>query len=90
MQCQIAFVPTASPYRPGESVSDKYERDRFIFVEGARKMGCPVVKTCGVGTTFGHRIQGRSLIATPEGVLKRAEPDQESDGLILSATLRLS
>lgn len=87
LQCQIAFIPTASPLRAGESVADKFDRDRSIFVEGARKMGCPVVKTCGVGTTFGHPIQGRSLIATPAGVLGRAEPHQENDALILFATL---
>ena len=85
LRCRIVFVPTASPLRPNETVDEKFERDRSIFVEGARKMGCPVVKTCGVGTTFGHPIQGRSLIATPEGILARAEPHQENDALILYA-----
>jgi len=87
--CEITFVPTASPLRKGESVKEKYERDRSIFVEGARKLGCPVVKTCGVGTTFGHPIQGRSLIATPEGIVLRAEPQQEQDALILFAELEV-
>jgi omega-amidase len=85
MQCQVTFVPTASPYRPGESIQDKFERDQSIFVEGSRKLRCPVVKTCGVGTTFGHPIQGRSLIATPDGVLTRAQPHQEQEQLILFA-----
>ncbi len=83
LRCQIAFVPTASPFRPGESIEKKFERDRSIFVKGAKTMQCAIVKTCGVGTTFGHPIQGRSLIATPEGVLTRAEPHQEKDQLIL-------
>jgi omega-amidase len=87
LRCQIAFVPTASPYRPNESVEEKFERDRTIFVQGARKLQCPVVKTCGVGTTFGHPIQGRSLIAIPEGVLTRAQPDQENEQVVLYATL---
>lgn len=87
LRCQITFVPTASPFRPGESFEEKFERDRSIFVEGARKMQCAVVKTCGVGTTFGHPIQGRSLIATPDGVLTRAEPHQEKESLILFAEL---
>jgi omega-amidase len=87
--CQITFIPTASPYREGESVEEKFERDRWIFLEGARKLGCPVVKTCGVGTTFGHRIQGRSLIATPEKIVARAEPHQEDQSLLLLAELEI-
>ena len=87
LSCQLAFVPTASPYRAADSVEEKFGRDHSIFVEGARKLHCPIVKTCGVGTTFGHPIQGRSLIATPEGILTRAEPDQESEPLILFASL---
>jgi predicted amidohydrolase len=79
LRCEITFIPTASPFRKGESVEEKYERDRSIFVEGAKKLGCPVVKTCGVGTTFGHTIQGRSLIATPAGVVTRAEPEKEQE-----------
>jgi len=89
LRCQITFVPTASPYKPGESTAEKYERDHSIFLEGARKLNCPVIKTCGVGTTFGHRIQGRSLITTPEKILIRAEPHQEHSSLILTAELDL-
>jgi predicted amidohydrolase len=89
-KCHIVFIPTASPLRPGESMEEKFERDRTIFVEAAHKLQCPVVKTCGVGTTFGHPIQGRSLIATQEGVLTRAQPHQEKDQLILFAELEVS
>src|SRR5262245_50738445 len=45
LQCQITFVPTASPLRANESVAEKFERDQSIFVEGARQMSCPIVKT---------------------------------------------
>lgn len=90
LHCQLTFVPTASPYRPGESTEEKYQRDRTIFLEGARKMGCPIIKTCGVGTTFGHPIQGRSLIATTDDILIRAEPHQEQSSLILKAELDVS
>jgi predicted amidohydrolase len=89
LDCQLTFVPTASPYRPGESTAEKYERDRSIFLAGARKMGCPIVKTCGVGTTFGHPIQGRSLITTTDDILIRAEPQQEQSSLVLKAELDL-
>ncbi|HSE42545.1 MAG TPA: carbon-nitrogen hydrolase family protein [Acidobacteriota bacterium] len=84
---QIVFIPTASPYRPGESIEEKYERDRIIFHEGSKAIGAPLIKTCGVGTTFGHPIQGRSLIVTPEKIITRAEPDQEHSPLILTAEL---
>lgn len=87
LDCSITFVPTASPYRSTDTVEDKLERDRSIFLEGAKKMKCPIVKTCGVGTTFGHRLQGRSLIATPERILARAEPQQEDAPLLLTAEL---
>jgi omega-amidase len=87
LDCQLTFVPTASPYRAGESTAEKYERDRSIFLEGARKLGCPIVKTCGIGTTFGHPIQGRSLITTTDDILIRAEPHQEQSSLILKAEL---
>lgn len=84
--CEITFAPTASPLKSGESIEEKFERDRSIFLAGARRMNCPIVKTCGTGTTFGHPIQGRSLIATPERIVARAEPDQESTALILTFT----
>lgn len=87
LDCAVTFVPTASPYRAGDTVEDKIERDRSIFLEGARRMKCPLVKTCGVGTTFGHRLQGRSLIATPERIIARAEPGEENTPLILTAEL---
>jgi predicted amidohydrolase len=86
---QIIFVPTASPYRPGETVEEKFERDRMIFLEGSKAAGAPLIKTCGVGTTFGHPIQGRSLIVTPEKIVARAEPHQEDSALILTAELDL-
>jgi predicted amidohydrolase len=89
LQCEIVFIPTASPFRPGESIDEKFARDRFIFVEGARKLNCPVVKVCGVGTTFGHPIQGRSLIAMPDGILKRAEPREEQTSLIFLEELEI-
>jgi predicted amidohydrolase len=89
LKCQITFVPTASPFRPNETMEEKFERDRSIFLEGARQMGCPIVKTCGVGTTFGHTIQGRSLIATPDRIVARAEPDQEHQPVLLLADLEV-
>ena len=58
---RLVFIPTASPLRRGESVEEKQERDRSIFLEGARILNCPLVKTCEVGTTFGHSAAGPKL-----------------------------
>lgn len=88
-QSQIVFVPTASPFRAGESVDEKYRRDETIFQAGARIMGCPVVKTCGVGTVFGHLLQGRSLITTPQRIVARAGPQEENRQLLLVADLEI-
>ena len=90
LHCQLTFVPTASPFRPDESTEEKFRRDRLIFLKGARKMGCPIIKTCGVGTTFGHPIQGRSLITTTDDIVIRAEPHQEQLSLILKTELDVS
>ena len=88
LQCQVVFVPTASPLRACESVEEKHERDRTIFLQGSKKLGCAIVKACGVGSVFGHPLQGRSLIATPQEILARARPDQENKSLLLTAELR--
>ncbi len=83
----IIFIPTVSPYQENESLLDKYSRDEDIFVYGAQKAACFVVKTCGIGTIFGHPLQGRSLIASPWGIIKRVEPHAEQSPAVLSTIL---
>jgi len=85
---RVVVVPTASPYRAGEPVAAKWERDERIFQALARRVGAPVVKACCTGLLFGHRFQGRSLVATPTGILWRVEPDQESLGLLAVVDLQ--
>jgi len=65
------LVPTLSPLRAGEPLEAKRERDHEIFLEGARAAQAVVVKACGIGSLFGGRLQGRSLIVAPEGFLAR-------------------
>lgn len=74
---QVVVVPTASPYRAGEPLEAKWERDERIFQALARRVGAPVVKACCTGLLFGHRCQGRSLVATPRGILWRVAPAEE-------------
>jgi predicted amidohydrolase len=85
----LIAVPTNSPYRPDDPVPEKFERDRRYFVEGARRTGAHVLKACTVGQVFGRPVQGRSLIAAPDGVIARSAPDQERESLFLTAELSL-
>jgi len=86
----LLFVPNASPLRPGEPVSEKYRRDREIFVHGASEAGAYVIKVCSVGTIFGRPLQGRSLVAAPWGVLHRAAPEEEDRPQVIAVTLSIS
>jgi omega-amidase len=83
----IIFIPTTSPYRPEDSLSRKHERDQRYFVSGAEKAGAYIVKACGVGAIFGHRLQGRSLIAAPWGIVSRVSVQEEDSERILVTTL---
>ncbi len=70
-------VPTSSPYRPYEPIRKKHSRDQRIFVEGARKAGCPVIKVSSVGKIANKKVQGRSLVATLDGIIFRVSPRDE-------------
>ncbi|MBI5868394.1 MAG: carbon-nitrogen hydrolase family protein [candidate division Zixibacteria bacterium] len=83
MAADVIVVPTVSPYREGDTVFEKDRRDVSIFVSGAQRAMAFVVKTCGVGTIFGGRLQGRSGIYAPWGILQRVPPNEESKKQIL-------
>ncbi len=89
-EVDIIFLPTTSPYRPGESRSEKHKRDNDIYLKGAQAASAFVVKTCGVGSLFHKPLQGRSLIAAPWGILQRVDTYGEMDPCILSAILDIS
>lgn len=84
---EVIFVPTVSPLRAADTVFEKDHRDASIFVAGAQKARAYVVKTCGVGTIFGHSLQGRSGIFAPWGIMSRVAPDSESKKLTLTKQL---
>ena len=46
-----------------------------------------IVKVCGIGRIFGKRLQGRSLVAAPWGVLTRVSPREEQSKHILNVEL---
>lgn len=83
----IIFIPTTSPYRPGESKSEKRKRDEDIYLAGAQRADAYLVKTCAVGTLFGKPLQGRSLIAAPWGILERVNYYSEANECLLTAIL---
>jgi predicted amidohydrolase len=84
---EVIFAPTVSPFRATDTVFDKLRRDNEIFVAGARMARAHVIKTCGVGTIFGHPLQGRSGIFAPWGVLAHVPPDGEQQKRILTEYL---
>lgn len=86
----LVVVPTTSPFRPDDSLSQKRHRDNLYFVGGAEQAGAYVVKSCAVGSIFGHLLQGRSLIAAPWGVLDRVQPEEEGSRRMLTFTLDIA
>jgi len=88
-RADMVFVPTTSPYRPDDTLFEKQLRDNTIFVRGAQLANAYVIKTCGVGTLFGNRLQGRSGIFAPWGILARTAVEDENRQRILLALLDL-
>ncbi len=89
-ESDIIFIPTTSPFRPTETIRDKYERDQTIFVDGAHRAGSYLVKGCAVGNLWGGTLQGRSLVDAPWGILTRISPDEEDCPRMMSVVLDIS
>lgn len=89
LQADLIFIPTASPRREGDRLSEKSRRDQVYFVDGASRAGAYVIKVCGVGSLFGKPLQGRSLIAAPWGILNQVRPEDEAAERIMTETLDL-
>ncbi len=89
LEPNIIFIPTTSPYRADDSFEAKEKRDSDYFLLGAKTASAYVAKCCAVGSLLGGRLQGRSLIAAPWGILKRAPFQEEDQELVLTAELDL-
>ena len=85
----VIAVPTNSPYRPEDRIEDKLERDETWFAAGARRTNAWVLKACTVGKVFGRPVQGRSLIAGPQGVLVRVPHEKELEPQLLTAQIEV-
>lgn len=90
LEPDIIFVPTTSPLKPNESVRDKFNRDNSIFVAGAWAAGSYMVKCCAVGQLWGGRLQGRSLVTSPWGLVTRIPPEEENRPRILTVILDIA
>jgi predicted amidohydrolase len=88
-RADIIFAPTTSPYRPADTSFDKRLRDSEIFVRGAQLANAYVVKAGGVGTLFGHKLQGRSAVFAPWGILAKVKIEDEDRKRVLFAQLDL-
>ncbi len=87
LQPDIIFVPTTSPFRADDAVEAKERRDADYFLAGAKTTSAYVAKCCAVGALLGGKLQGRSLIAAPWGILKRVRFEDEDQELVLTAQL---
>ncbi len=66
------FCPTTSP-RKQENEQTRKQRDQDIYGYGAKITQAPIFKSCSIGSIRGNPIQGRSLIALPDGVIVNAK-----------------
>ncbi|OGF66424.1 MAG: hypothetical protein A2Y62_15900 [Candidatus Fischerbacteria bacterium RBG_13_37_8] len=83
----IIFMPTGSPYKPAETVAEKFQRDNNLYTAMAEISNGVIVKVCGIGTVFEQRLQGRSLLASPKGILYRVAPEQEMEEHIIGLSV---
>ncbi|MEW6052019.1 MAG: carbon-nitrogen hydrolase family protein [Candidatus Zixiibacteriota bacterium] len=90
LSADLVMVPTTSPFRPDDSLSQKKHRDQLYFVSGAEQAGAYIIKSCAVGTIFGHLLQGRSLVAAPWGILSRVDFGDEGSRRMLTLTLDIA
>jgi predicted amidohydrolase len=88
-KAEVIFTPMTSPYRPDDTLFEKQLRDNTIFVRGAQLADAFIVKVGGVGTIFGNRLQGRSGVFAPWGILARTAVEDEQRKRILSWQLDL-
>jgi len=85
----IVIIPVTAPYQRNETSEKKFARDKMLFERGAKILGCPVVKVSSVGKIAGHQLQGRSLVATPNGIIFRVPPENEDESILKIMKLSL-
>jgi len=84
---KLVFSVLNSPFRD-ETIDEKYERDEALFSIPARENGQSIAKCCSTGDIMGHRLQGRSLVATPTGISWRVPPNEEDKQILKTVILQ--
>ncbi|MFC1669686.1 carbon-nitrogen hydrolase family protein [Spirochaetota bacterium] len=87
-KAKIIFSPTFSPKRE-ESVDEKFKRDNYIYVNGAKQSSAVIVKVCCVKSKYMENLQARSLIANSEGIIFRVNPHEEDKSLIIKKEIEI-
>jgi len=85
---KLVFTVMNSPYRE-ETPEVKHARDEELFLKPARKYGMYIAKCCSAGSIFGHRVQGRSLVATPTGISWRVAPQEEDQEILKTVMIHV-
>jgi predicted amidohydrolase len=83
----LVFIPTTSPYKQDEPPEIKFARDIEIYANGEAVANSILFKVNACGSIIGHRLQGRSLIASPGKILWRIDPADEDKPALILATL---
>jgi len=83
----LIIVPVTSPFISDDSIELKKQRDYDYFIAGAKIASCPVIKVSSVGKIAGHKVQGRSLIASPDTLIFKTPYDEENKPLLKIDTL---
>ncbi len=84
----MIFVPTTSPFKENERERVKFKRDADLFARGAESADCLVFKVCASNRVAGHKLQGRSLIASPGVIRWRILPQFEQRSALIVTKIR--
>ncbi len=86
---RLIFVVVAS-LKKNEDQQTKYKRDEELFLKPAKLYNQTIVKCSSVGSIFDKPLQGRSLLATPSGILWRVSPQEEDKEILKTLIISLS
>jgi len=73
----IVFIPSLHIHNPDDTITQKIREEDMLFYKKARKMLISIVRCCGIGMFCKNRVDGRSLVVSPDKVLFRADVKDE-------------
>lgn len=84
---RLVFVPYNASFKNDDTPEAKTRRDQEIFTEPAAKHNLTLVKVSAVGDLFERALQGRSLVATPNGITWRVGLEEETNEVSKNCTV---